>query len=159
MNIAERIDDLVKRGEQKELMQLAVSQGLSPHHRCAPETIAKMIMDNMVNPVPTVKHQEETSKIIDVKKEPKLNTEDEIRIACKKYFDKQGFVAEFTDETWHFKCRGAEDSGHLTVPLRVIVMKAEMVSYGRRSPMGLTDFDSLANATGKNAYTNTVLNA
>lgn len=47
------------------------------------------------------------------------------------------FIAEFDDDTWRFTCNGAEDSGNMAIPLRVIVMKAESVAKGARRPRGM----------------------
>ncbi len=63
-----------------------------------------------------------------------------------------------TDEnTWYFRCKGSEECGNMSIPMRVIAIKARTVSRGRLALMGMNDhFDKTA-ATGKSAYTNTVL--
>lgn len=47
------------------------------------------------------------------------------------------------DGTWIFRCKGAEESGNLDIPLRVIMMKANFISRGRRAmrTMGRADED------------------
>ena len=84
-------------------------------------------------------------------------TEQEVMDGVAAYASKDGFEVKFPgDGTWIFKCKGAEDSGSLSMPLRVIKIKAEVVSRGRRAIRGHRDFDQ-TNAQGRNAYTNTVL--
>lgn len=155
-----RIKQLATENKLDELRQIAMTQGLTPHHAMKAQTVAKMILDKIANPVKqseTLKHPAEQP----IKKDAVPHTEDEVRKACAPYITKEGFEAKFLDDqTWHFKFKGAEDSGHMTVPLRAIRMKAEMVAQGRRVPMGVNaDFGRLPGADGPNAYTNTVLNA
>lgn len=115
----------------EELRTLAVQHGIKPHHKAKAETIAKLIIDAVTNTKTqdTMKHESQ------IEKGPaKINTEEEVRQACATHFAKEGFLARFDDDNWYFSCRGAEDSGHMSVPLRVIKMKAENVSRGARSP-------------------------
>jgi hypothetical protein len=66
------------------------------------------------------------------------NTEESVREAIAKYLNVDGFMAKFTQDpetganVWHFRCKGAEESGNMDIPLRVIVMKAESVARGAR---------------------------
>lgn len=155
-----RIKQLADENNIAELRQIAMTQGLTPHHAMKAKTVAKMILDKVANPVKqeqALKHPAEQTK----KAEAVLNTQEQIEFACKAFFVKEGFKATFNDDgTWHFAFRGAEDSGHMTVPLRVIKMKAEMVSHGRRQLMAVAeDFGKIPGAEGRNAYTNAVLNA
>ena len=109
----------------------AEKQGLKPHHKAKPETIAKQLMDKITNPPKA----EEMKHPAEKKTEPaKVNTQEEVRKACEKIFQKEGYEVEFKGETWRFKYKGAEDSGHMSVPLRVIKMKAESVGHGARKP-------------------------
>lgn len=154
------IKQLAKDGKLDELRALAVSQGLNYHPRMKADTVAKLILDKVANPVKqeqTLKHAAEKPKLV----EAVTNTQEQIRAACKAYLDKPGFEATFNEDgTWHFRYRGAEDSGHMTVPLRIIQRKAQSVSEGRRQLMGVAeDFGKIPGAEGKNAYTNVVLNA
>lgn len=116
-----------------DLKQLAVKEGVTFHHRISkPETLAKLIIEHVTQPqkAPEMKHPAEQP----TKAAPVLNTEDEVREACERYFAKDGFRAEFEDDTWRFRYKGAEDSGHMTVPLRVIKMKAMSVAQGAKRP-------------------------
>jgi hypothetical protein len=63
------------------------------------------------------------------------NTPDDVRKAIQHVVNaKGGFEAVFPDDgTWIFKYAGAEDSGTLKMPMRIIVQKAERVSRGRYS--------------------------
>ena len=66
------------------------------------------------------------------------NTPDMVMDAIKVYADKEGYVTEFPDDgTWIFKFRGAEESGNLAIPLRLIKQKAEFVARGRRALMSM----------------------
>lgn len=116
----------------EKLRELAMQHGLAPHHKCKPETIANMIIEHVTTPAkaPEMKHPAE-------KPNPalKINTEEEVREACKPFINKEGFEAIFTPETWYFRCNGAEDSGHMSTALRVIRMKAETISRGARRPV------------------------
>lgn len=131
-NHIESIRAMAAEGKRDELVQLAISQGLpKPHHKAKPETIAELIINHVTQPPksPEMLHPAEKPQAAPAK----IHTPDEVREACKAYFDKPGFEAIFNeDDTWHFKCRGAEDSGHMSCALRVIKMKAETVSHGAR---------------------------
>lgn len=144
----------LKKLDINQLRELAIKQGLTPHHRSKPDTLIKAIIEHATTPAkqPQMQHPAEKKQ-----EAPKLNTEEEVRTACAVFFQKPGFEANFTEETWHFKCKGSEDSGHLSVPMRVIKMKAESVSRGARRPRGMEGYDSLPGSNPTNAYTNTVL--
>ncbi len=63
-----------------------------------------------------------------------VNTPEQVLDAIKPYM-KEGFDARFpNDGTWTFSYKGRDDSGNLSIPLRIIKMKAEMVSRGRMAP-------------------------
>lgn len=67
---------------------------------------------------------------------PIVNTPDDVRRAIAAITAKhKGFEAIFEGDTWTFRHRGAEDSGNLAIPLRVIAMKAGSVAKGARRPM------------------------
>lgn len=121
-------DNLSKMPLQ-ELRVLAAQHGIKAHHKAKPETIARQIIEKVSEPKQEMKHVAEKPK------EAVLNTEEQVREACRPYMAKDGFNAVFTDTTWHFSCRGSEDTGHMSVPLRIIKMKAEMVSHGARKPV------------------------
>lgn len=116
-----------------QLKVLARQYGVSTRGKIKQETIAKKILEAATAPQKSeMKHAAEQPKTA-----LKINTEQEVREACIKYFNANGFEAIFKDDTWHFKCRGAEDCGHMSVPLRIIRMKAEMVARGARHPIML----------------------
>lgn len=122
----------------EELRTLAAQHGIKPHHKAKPETLAKQIIDKVVNPAP--KKQEMQHPAQKPAAAPVINTEEQVREACKAYFSREGYEVTFTGETWHFKYAGAEDTGHMSVPLRIIRMKAESVARGARKPVTI-NFD------------------
>ena len=61
------------------------------------------------------------------------NSEEEVREALKTHLANPNFQAEFMgDGTVIFRCKGAEDSVNLNIPLRVIKQKATTVAAGAR---------------------------
>ena len=132
--------DKLKDLSREELVHLAVRQGLTPHHRSKPETIIKQIIEAATTPPkPPLQSMEHPAE----KKMPDaaVNTEEAVREACKAFFAKPGFEAIFTPTTWHFRCRGAEDSGHMSTIMRVIRMKADTVSRGARRMVTTKNMD------------------
>lgn len=132
MNNFDNILQLARDGKRDELVHLAITQGLpKPHPRAKPQTIAQQIIDHVTTPA---RAQPEHMKHPAEKAQPaplKINTEAEVREVCAPYFNKEGFQAIFRDDdTWHFRYKGAEDSGHMSVPLRVLKMKAMSVAQG-----------------------------
>jgi hypothetical protein len=79
------------------------------------------------------------------------NTPDDVRKAIQHVLNaKGGFEAVFPDDgTWIFRYAGAEDSGTLKMPIRIIVQKAERVSRGRYSLPILGRDSSDTTYTGK----------
>lgn len=149
--------DTLKDRTPEELREIAGRQGLKVHYKAKPETVIKQIMEAALLPqIQTpMQHVAEAAQVSVDHCTPEQVEEAIAKIKAKV----PGFESHYdTDEnTWHFRCRGAEECGNLDIPIRVIVMKAGTISRGRISPMGLThEFDSI-NAGGKNAYTNTVL--
>jgi hypothetical protein len=66
------------------------------------------------------------------------NTPEEVMEVIKTFAEKPGFEVEFPEDgTWIFRYRGAEESGNLAIPIRVIKQKAMFVARGRRALMGL----------------------
>ena len=134
----------LKSRDVKSLRELAAQYGIRTHHKNTAETVAKLIFEFVANQpkVEAMKHPAE----MPVKAPPKMNTEAEVREAIAKQLEKPGFVAEFLpDDTWYFKYKGAEESGHMTVPLRWIKIKAEGVARGAVNPRGL--YDNKLNST------------
>jgi hypothetical protein len=82
-----------------------------------------------------------------------LNTEEEVRSAIARYTagKEDDFKVRFNpDDTWYFHYKGAEDSGHMSMPLRAIQMKAETVSKGRRAPRSLGKDGTYGNSYADN---------
>lgn len=123
----------------KELRVLAAQYGIKTGPRSKAETIAKLIVEHITQP--PVKPQEQLKHVAELPKEaPTINTEEQIRDAIKAYTAKPEFFVQFPgDDTWLFRCRGAEESGHMSCALRVIKMKADSVSRGARKPRGISD--------------------
>lgn len=133
MTPIDHIQKLVDANNVDELKNLAATQGLKIHHRMKnAQKIAQAIIDKIAEPPKhDLRHPAEKNN----PKPIRINTEEEVREVCKRFFDKPGFIAIFNDDdTWHFKCKGAEDSGHMSVPLRVILWKAESVARGANAP-------------------------
>lgn len=131
MNYAE----LITR-DVKDLRHLAAQYGIKTGPRSKAETIAKLIVEHI-----TAKPQQAMQHPAEHAKEPlRINTEEEVRDVIKHFTAKESFQVQFPgDNTWIFKCRGSEESGHMSVPLRVIRSKAESVSRGALNPRGLKD--------------------
>ena len=129
-------EDFVGKTEQ-EIRDIAEKLNIKAHHKAKPETIVNQILQQgQAYVADAMKHPAERSNpVISY-----VNTPDDVRNAIKHIASKDGFECRFLDDnTWHFRCKGAEDSGNLSIPLRVIVTKAEMVSRGKRSLLGFKD--------------------
>ena len=155
MSIIDKIEGM----SRDELVQLAATQGLKVHYRAKDSTIRQAIIDHVAAPkvAPELKHPAEAPV-----KTTFHNTPEEVDAMLASIKAK---VPQFTAEydlkknTWWFKCKGAEDCGNLDIPMRVIAMKARTVSRGRIALLGMNDHFDKTTATGKSAYTNTVLSA
>ncbi len=156
MNLVEKMKDM----DQVELRQLAATQGVKVHWKAKPDTIRQAIIDHVSQPVKAevmkdMKHPAEKPE-----KPVFHNTPEEVEamLAPIKAKVPQFESSYDTDaNTWYFRCKGTEECGNLDIPMRVIAMKARTISRGRLMLMGMNDhFDKTA-ATGKSAYTNTVL--
>lgn len=157
MNNFDNILKLGREGKIEELRNLAISQGLKPHHRAKPMTLAQAIIDHVSAAPPqpqNMKHPAERAQPAPLK----IHTPDEVRKDCAEYLDKDGFEAIFReDNTWHFKYKGAEDSGHMSTIMRVIKLKAMTVAQGARKlrTMG-AQFDDLP-GDARGTFANTVI--
>lgn len=114
--------------ERDILAQHATQLGIKVHHKAKAETIKALIEQHEMNK-PQMQHPATMPREAVVHN----NSADEIKEAIQRYV-KEGFVTTIDEKagTWHFAYKGAEDSGNVHMPLRVIAMKAEMVSKGRR---------------------------
>lgn len=123
-----------------DLRILAAKYGIKTHHKAKAETVAKLIVEHITAPVKpladAMKHPAEQQP----KPPAPIHTEEAVRTAIKTALEKQGFTATFHgDDTATFRCRGAEESVHLSTVMRRIVMIANSVSVGARNPRILRD--------------------
>lgn len=144
----------------EEVRVLAGQMGIQAHHKTGKEKLVNMIKEAALTPAkPQVEQSMEHVAAKPV--EPVItNTPEMVLEAIKDITDKKpDFQALFpNDGTWIFKCKGAEESGNLSIPLRVIKMKAQSVSRGRMAPQSINHmgFDNMVTAPNS-AYTNVVL--
>lgn len=120
---------------RKELFASAKELGISVTPSTTNADMINKILSQQAHRIEeTLVHVAETPKeaVYHTTKEDVLN-------AIKHITDaKEKFEAIFyNDNTWHFKFNGAEESGNLSIPLRVIVMKANNVAKGRKAMMSL----------------------
>lgn len=148
----------MKKMSREELVKFADTQGVQVHWKAKPETIIKQVMDKVSTPPKPVVKEEAKST---APKEAVFNTRDQVEAALAHIKEKQpAFETIYSDEdkVVTFRCKGAENCMNMSVPLQWMVKQAQLVSRGRLVPMGLNEhFESLNSASGKNAYTNTVL--
>lgn len=118
----------------EDLKMLAAQYSIKVHPRAKAETIAKLIVEHVQTPARDPMQHQATKPAKPVYN----NTPEEVQEAITRFTAKEGFTVEFPgDNTWIFKFKGAEESGNLSIPMRVIVMKAESVSKGKRSLRGM----------------------
>jgi hypothetical protein len=109
-------------------------------------TIAEYEMNNNKQPA--------TAPEIKPVSQPLFNTPAEVETAIDRFLKVDGFEARITEQEWHFRCKGAEEAGNMSVPLRVIVNKAESVSRGRRGIKSMG-----RDGTYPNSYADSILSA
>lgn len=121
----------------EDLRMLAAQYSIRTHPKHKAETIAKLIVEHVTNPKPA--KVEVMHHPAEAPKEPSIvHSEAEIRETLKHLLAKETFQVTFPgDNTAIFKCRGAEESIHLSAPLRVIRSKAEGVSRGATALRGI----------------------
>lgn len=148
--------DNLKKMSLDELKAFAASQGIHHHHAAGIEKIMQAIVDQLGQP--------QVNDIVDPRKlapkEPVWNTKEQVEAAIAPIRDKNpAFEAIYddVDRTVTFRCKGAEDCLNMSVPLHWLRQKAQVVSRGRMALMGLNQHFDQLNASGANAYTNTVL--
>lgn len=135
-----------------ELREIAKALKIKPHPRAKADTLISQILQQPV----AYQNKAMEHKAQETAKPVHNNTPEMVLDAIKVFAAKEGFVADFPDDgTWVFKYKGAEDSGNLSIPLRLIKQKAESVSRGRRAPIGAPR-DTFDPIVGK-GYANTVL--
>ncbi len=139
-------DELASR-DIKDLRKLAAQYSIRTHGRQKAETIAKLIVEH----IQAKPHGNELKHAAE-KPQPRplvVNTEAEIREVIAPFARKEGFQVEFPgDDTWIFRYKGSEESGHNSCLLRVIRMKAESVSKGARKPVMIDIGDGPIMAVG-----------
>jgi hypothetical protein len=128
----------------EELRGIAQQLNIKPHHKAKPETLIYQIMQqpqsalNAAMPAEGAENDPMQHKAAQPVAPVVANTEDSIREAIEAYTKKDGFVATFPgDGTWIFKFQGAEDSGNMSIPLRVIKQRAAIVARGASRLMSM----------------------
>lgn len=128
----------LKAMELPELRKVAEGMGIRAHANAKADTLIHKIMQQpRVAKATAVEKLENPSQY---EAAPLVsNTQEEVLDALKKFTAKDGFKVSFLDDgkSWHFSYKGCEDSGSMFIPLRVIVMKAEVVSRGKRALMSM----------------------
>ena len=128
-------EDLALKSPE-EIRTIAETLKIKPHAAATADTMTQQIMQQpQAYIAAAMLHKAEMPIAATIH-----NTEEAVREAIKAHALVDGFEVKFPDDgTWSFKCRGSEDSGNMSIPLRVIAMKAEMVSRGRRVLKGFKD--------------------
>lgn len=131
-------NDLVGK-DKKELREIAASLNIQTvDGRTSEDNLIKEILRH-VQPKHVLKDGDTEPHASQKTVTPaKIYTEEEVKKIIKPFTDK-GMEAKFKDDTWHFRYKGREDSGHMSTELRVIRMKAENVSRGALRPKGFQD--------------------
>lgn len=147
----------LKTMTREQLRDLAIKQGLSPHHKAKSETIIKIIMEAALTPqkLPEMQHVAE-KPVAPVDR----NTPEEIETAIAKIRERQPKLEtryDAEENTWHFRCLGAEECGNMDIPLRVIVSRASIISRGRLVMRGMTEHFDRTMSAPNSAYTDVVL--
>lgn len=116
----------------EELRVIADKMGIQYHHKTGEAKLATLIHEASQPKIPPHVSQRP------VESEVVKNTPEQVREAIKGIIaNKPEFEVSFTEDTWTFRFKGAEDSGNLSIPLRVIKIKAETVSRGANKPRGV----------------------
>lgn len=117
-----------------ELREIATKLKIKPHHNAKEATIIRQILQQPKAYVRDAMEHVGTTPTAPVHD----NTEEQVMEAIKTFVDKDGFEVEFPgDNTWIFKYKGAEESGNMSIPLRLIKQKAGFVARGRRALMSM----------------------
>ena len=122
----------------EELRALAKELNIKVHGMAKDETVIKQILKQQPHRVEGVAKNMEAKYARKVAQEHE-NTIEDVKEALDRLSLPEDFEAKFNREenTWWFKCKGAEDSGNLNIPLRLIVSAATYVSRGRRALLAM----------------------
>lgn len=150
--------DNLKNLTRDQLVDVAMKQGLpKPHHKAKPETIIKSIVDSMTPQKPIAQDAKPEAK----KADEVRNTRETIEPLLERLkSERQNLAWEFDelDETVTVRHAHAAVSFNWHIPLRVIERHVRLHVFNPTRPLGLNNhFDEMPSASGKNAYTNTVL--
>lgn len=113
---------------------LASKLGVAVHHKAGAEKIRGIIAASQ-----QITNPDAGEAVIPVVKPAKPNaTVEEIRAEAQKYAGK-GFEIRFIDDdnTWHVRCKGAEDTGTVHQPINAIAGKFATVARGALLPRGI----------------------
>lgn len=137
---------------ETELRTIAQQLNIKAHPNAKPETIIYKILQQpqsaIAETLDPMEHKaaQPVAPVV-------VNTAEIIMEAIKDYAKKDGFVATFpNDGTWIFKYKGAEDSGNMSIPLRVIKQRAAIVARGASKLMSMG-----RDGTYGNSYTDTII--
>lgn len=154
----------LKSMSRDELKEFARSQGVQHHHKATADNILKAIVEQIGQQPKPQRRADETpeEKIERIKAERTVHhTQEDVEAILLKNKEKQPALTwEFYDDhSVTVRCKGAETSFNLDIPAKTIQRQLDLhVMRGRLALMGLNPhFDSMNSASGKNAYTNTVL--
>lgn len=137
-----------------ELRALAKELNIKVHGMAKPETIIKQIQAQSPHRVVGAEKNMEAKYARKVAQEHKNSIED-VKEALERLSLPEDFQAKFNREenTWWFRYNGAEDSGNLNIPLRLIVSAAVYVAKGRRALL------AMGKDAGDPTYAGTILRA
>lgn len=138
----------------EELRALAKELGIKVHHKASDKTVIKQINAQQPHRVEGVVNKMEAKYARKVAQEHE-NTIEDVKEALDRLTLPDEFQAKFNREehTWWFKYNGAEDSGNLNIPLRLIVSAAVQVAKGRRALL------AMGKDAGDPTYAGTIIRA
>ena len=119
----------LKNLNKNELLKIAAQHGCLVDKRHSEDTIIQEIISKVEAKPMRSKEIKESVEIL----EPQYSSVDEVESAIAHIKERAPeFKATYdeNDRTVHFKCRGAEECHNLSVPLKKLVARAEVVSRG-----------------------------
>lgn len=134
--------------ELEVIRNKARALGIKPHPRAKKETILAQI-----NQQPIAMKRDVMRHEAEAPATPEMtNSEEDVRTAIAQHLEKDGYKATFPgDNTVILEYKGAQESCNLSIPLRVIKMKAETVARGALR------LRSLGKTGNSNSYSDHVL--